>query len=27
VAPSAPVAATVAGNPDGSFGTLPIPAR
>lgn len=27
VAPSAPVAATVAGNPDGSFGTLPIPAK
>lgn len=27
VAPSAPAATTVAGNPDGSFGTLPIPAR
>jgi hypothetical protein len=27
VAPSAPAATTVAGNPDGSFGTLPIPAK
>jgi hypothetical protein len=27
VAASAPTAATVAGNPDGSFGTLPIPAK
>jgi hypothetical protein len=27
VAPSAPAAATVAGNSDGSFGTLPIPAK
>jgi hypothetical protein len=27
VAASAPAAATVAGNPDGAFGTLPIPAK
>jgi hypothetical protein len=27
VAAVAPVAATVVGNPDGAFGTLPIPAK